>query len=414
MAQSETTLPRSSGGSQRDDGLGRASALRKIVFVCYGPFDCNSAIHVAGFANGLAGRGYAVAVCCSDGISDAYIYGPPAFEFFTIEDLARDLEAVIGFDGQFQPNHTLLVCWTPRENVRRAVVPIAERYGIPYVVHLEDNEVHLANLKRRNAKGWRWRKTRVPDAVTDPALLKGFLAGARGLTLIEGRLREIVPPDMPAIMLEPGVDLEAFGSALPPLRRATIRRGVGCTAETTMLVYPGNVHRANAEEVLSLYEAVRILRERGRDVTLVRTGSDYFAGATFLKVARPDRGIVTLGRVERPFLIDLLKSADLFVQPGRPGPFNDYRLPSKLPEFMAVGRPIVLPATNVGAELRHGVDAMLLTDGSAEEIARMVEAILADPALAARLSASVKAFAARRYRPEDQTRKLEEFLRGLV
>ena len=75
-----------------------------------------------------------------------------------------------------------------------------------------------------------------------------------------------------------------------------------------------------------------------------------------------ERGIVTLGRVDRPFLIDLLKSADVFVQPGRPGPFNDYRLPSKLPEFMAVGRPIILPATNVGLRLRPGVEAMLLTE----------------------------------------------------
>ena len=73
--------------------------------------------------------------------------------------------------------------------------------------------------------------------------------------------------------------------------------------------------------------------------------------------------MIALGQVERRLLIDLLKSADLFVQPGRPGPFNDYRLPSKLPEFMAVGRPIVLPFANVGTRLRDGVDAMLLREG---------------------------------------------------
>ena len=42
-----------------------------------------------------------------------------------------------------------------------------------------------------------------------------------------------------------------------------------------MLVYPGNVHRANAEEVWSLYEAVALLRARSRNVTLVRNGTDY-------------------------------------------------------------------------------------------------------------------------------------------
>lgn len=412
MAESEAT-----SASDAEAGAAkpaRVSGLRKIVFVCYGAFDCNSAAHIAGFANGLAGAGYSVAVCAAGGIPDAYHFGAAAFEFFAIGDLARDPEAVIGFDGKFEPAHTMLACWTPRENVRRAVAPVAARYGIPYIVHLEDNEEHLGSLERQPAKRWQWRQKPAPDAVTDPARLKGFLAGARGLTLIEERLKEIVPPELPAIVLEPGLDLEAFGSELPPHRRATIRRAVGCSASTTMLVYPGNVHRANVDEVRCLYEAAGLLRQRGRDVTLVRTGSDHFAGAAFLKDATPERGIVTLGRVGRPFLIDLLKSADVFVQPGRPGPFNDYRLPSKLPEFMAIGRPIVLPATNVGLRLRHGIDALLLQEGSPEEIANLVELVVDNPVLAGRLSENARAFAAVHFDAQIQTKMLEAFLRQLT
>jgi glycosyltransferase involved in cell wall biosynthesis len=412
MADSETAPARDA--EARDEAHAGASALRKIVFVCYGAFDCNSAAHIAGFANGLAGAGYATAVCAAGGVPDAYHFGAPAFEFFTIEDLARDPEAVIGFDGKFEPKNTILVCWTPRENIRRVVAFLAERYALPYIVHLEDNEEHLADLAARASKRWRWRKKRQTDAVTDPAKLMGFLASARGLTLIEERLKEIVPPELPAIVLEPGLDLELFGRELPLNRRGTIRRAVGCSSETAMIVYPGNVHRANAEEVRSLYEAVALLRRRGRDVILVRVGSDHFAAATFLKDATSERGIVALGRVERPFLIDLLKSADMFVQPGRPGPFNDYRLPSKLPEFMAIGRPIVLPATNVGTRLRDGIDALLLHKGSPEEIAERVESLLDDPALAERLSANARAFAARHYDAATQTRKLESFLQRML
>jgi glycosyltransferase involved in cell wall biosynthesis len=411
MADSEIA---SRSAETRDAGSARPSVLRKVVFVCYGAFDCNSAAHIAGFANGLAGRGYSVAVCAAGGIPDAYHFGPPAFEFFTLGDLAKNPEAVVGFDGKFEPAHTMFACWTPRENVRRAVAPIAERCAIPYIVHLEDNEEHLASSEAAAGKRWRWRKKRLPEAVSDPARFKGFLAGARGLTLIEERLKEIVPSELPAIVLEPGLDLELFARELPPNRRDTIRRGVGCSPTTTMLVYPGNIHRANAEEVRSLYEAVGLLRQKGRDVILVRTGSDHFAGAEFSKNARPAHGIVTLDRVDRPFLIDLLKSADVFVQPGQPGPFNDYRLPSKLPEFMAVGRPIVLPATNVGLRLRAGVEAMLLTGGSAEEIGRLVELIVDDPALANRLSEGARAFAAGHYAIADQTRKLENFLRKII
>ena len=41
--------------------------LRKVIFVSYGVFDCNSAVHIAGFANELVGMGYAVAVGATGG-----------------------------------------------------------------------------------------------------------------------------------------------------------------------------------------------------------------------------------------------------------------------------------------------------------------------------------------------------------
>ena len=180
-----------------------------------------------------------------------------------------------------------------------------------------------------------------------------------------------------------------------------------------MLVYPGNVHRANLEEVGRLYDAVVLLRGRGCDVALVRTGTDHVKSKELShkgKVA----GVTALGQVARPFLIELMKAADIFVQPGTPGPFNDFRLPSKLPEFMAVGRPIVLPATNVGTRMRHGEDALLLREGSAEEIAAAVERILSDSELAARLASNARAFAAANFDWEKQAGKLEVFLRQVV
>ena len=45
--------------------------------------------------------------------------------------------------------------------------------------------------------------------------------------------------------------------------------------------------------------------------------------------------MLDLGFVSRDRLWDLLAAADVFVQPGGPSPFNDYRFPSKLPDFLA-------------------------------------------------------------------------------
>ncbi len=162
-----------------------------------------------------------------------------------------------------------------------------------------------------------------------------------------------------------------------------------------------------------LYRAMKRLREAGRRIVLIKTGKDDVRIADALGFEPADAGVIEAGMVERPFLIELLKCADLYVQPGAPGPFNDYRLPSKLPEFMAVGRPIVLPRTNVGLRLRDGEDALLLEAGDAVEIAAKVGIILDRPDLARRLGRNAEAFARKTYVWSRQGDKLLDFLRTL-
>src|SRR4051812_30022541 len=96
-------------------------APTKVVFVSYGPFDCNSGGHIAGFASELTRLGLAVAVCAREPIGGAYAFGPPPFEFFNLDDLVADPAGVIGFDGTFDPAATMMIGWTPRKPVRRAL-----------------------------------------------------------------------------------------------------------------------------------------------------------------------------------------------------------------------------------------------------------------------------------------------------
>jgi glycosyltransferase involved in cell wall biosynthesis len=389
-----------------------ASSLKKVIFVSYGTFDCNSAGHIWGFARRLGELGHAVAVAARDGILDAYAFGEPSFAFFTNQDLAEDPRGVIGFDGSLEPERTMMVCWTPRKAVRRTVSKALRQVKVPYVVHFEDNEDHLTRLRLGMDAGEPDRE-QLEAAAADAAERASLLAGAAGATIIEPRLAEVLPAGLPTLLLEPGVESTALGSPLPPHRRSSLLRALGAPPSAAVIVYPGNIHRANAAEMAELYAAIGLLRARGRDVVLVKTGKDDPQAASRVGPARSEHGVFSLGHVDRRVLTDLLKCADLFVQPGAPGPFNDFRLPSKLPEFMAVGRPIVLPRTNVGLRLRHGEDAMLLETGSTDEIATAVETILADPGLAARLSANARAFAARTYDWDRQGDTLADFLERL-
>jgi glycosyltransferase involved in cell wall biosynthesis len=88
-----------------------------------------------------------------------------------------------------------------------------------------------------------------------------------------------------------------------------------------------------------------------------------------------------LGRVSREEIPEVLAAADIFVQPGVPGPFNDLRLPSKLPEFFAIGRPVILPRTNIGTQLRNRVDAFVVEKADAAAIAAGLQELWHDDAL---------------------------------
>jgi len=378
----------------------------KVVFASYGLFDSNSAGHVAGFADGLADLGYRVAVCGGGWLERAYAFGDPKFEFFTLDDLARDPEGVLAFDGEFDPKATTLVCWTPRESVRRAVAPVIDRWTLPYLVHLEDNEAHIAEQALARMGGG--RPDPFPAGLTDPEQIDGFLGAAAGITVIAEPLKTVIPAHVPTVLLEPGVDFDLFAQPLDPLRKATLRRWAGVPEGASVIVYSGNVHASNLEEMRALYEAIWALRGRGRNLVLVRTGIDD-SDASFLQ-AGPNERVHKLGHLERRILIDVVRSADLFVQPGGPGPFNDYRLPSKLPEFMATGKPLVTSATNLGAYLTDGVNALLLRDSSAEEIAGHLDRLLGDATFARRLGKAGQAFTRERFRWPEQARKLDAFL----
>lgn len=355
-------------------------ALAKVVILCHAGLASNSGGHVVHFARELVRRGLAVAVAAPGGFVQAFSWLDPDFEYFDLDLFVADPASVLAFDGVLDPGRTVVVAWTPRAVMRRAVAAAVTRVPVPYLVHLEDNEAFLSatGALRRPGEG-------ASEADREARRVEAFLARASGVTVIVDRLREVVPPAVPTLLLRPGVDADAFGRPMPALRRRTLRRALGLGPDARYLVYCGNVHRGNVEEVASLYEAVARVRAAGEDLHLVRTGQDHVPPDLFPPRLSEAAGAIRLGFVDRPVLVELLRGADLAVQPGRPGPFNDYRLPSKLPEFLAAGVPVVLPAANIGLELVDREEALVLPTGSVDEIAAAVLAILRDPELAARL-----------------------------
>jgi glycosyltransferase involved in cell wall biosynthesis len=392
----------------------------KVLFVSYGPFDCNSGGHIARFAQRLHARGHAVAVA-AEGPKDAVReWGPAPYALLDREALHAQTAFALAFDGRAPvAAETVVMAWTPRECVRTAVQALRRRAGFHTVVHLEDDERLLtaAHLGRAWSDLACLRPHEldpmIAPSLTHPHRMAGFLAAADGVTAIAPPLLTYAPGS-PAHVLRPGCDPDELPPPLRPEQRRALLERLGVPAHHRVIVYPGNLHAANRREMFSLYVAVQILRRRGIEVTLVRTGEDFSPGIDVSFDHLRGRVSRELGRLPRRELLLLLRLADLFVQPGAPDAFNRSRLPSKLPELFATGRPVLLPCANLGLEVRDEVEAAVLVRGDGVEIADRAEPLLRDEPRAAAMGAAGRRWATRTLDWDRSTDGLERFLSTLT
>ena len=359
----------------------------------------------------MAARGHEVGI-----IADGELSTPPGVAGSTYQVLTENSdETPIG--QMLQDRATLLHVWTPRERVRRWVDLFGKR-GLKYVVHLEDDEPLVTSsqmcrsVSALAAMSAEELDDLIPIHLAHPLRSQTFLARAAGVTLITKRLRSLVPECKPVAVLEPGVDTVLFGLRLTSSERAARRASLGLTPSTTLLAYHGSVHPAIQRDVFSLYTAVSKLRRSGLDVRLLRCGNEGYTTEVSTAFLRAN-GVIPYGYIAREELPAMLELADIFVQPGWPGPFNAHRLPSKVLEFFAMGRPVILPHIYSGLKCVDKDNAIFLRQGGADEIVRHVAWLRSNPRLAQQIGANGRRLAKRDLEWKSKIEPLEAFYKAL-
>ncbi len=295
--------------------------------------------------------------------------------------------------------------------MRTYFTEIQTAFASDLIIHLEDNEqILLANHlgcspAEVSAMSEAELDQKVPPELSHPVRSLQFLKQSRGVTTIVDPLAEFVPGGIPTRTLWPA----ATSAFTPRSRNNDLREKLGIPDLAKVIFYHGNVHGANFDEMRELYRAVQQLNESGHPTWLIRAGRD---SPEFSQEVAPLVApcLIELGFVKRAKdLPELMSMADYFVQPGLPGPFNDYRFPSKLPEFFAIGRPVILPRTNLALELTHGTDAFILERADCDSITQAVIHLNRDPTQCKRLAEGALAFSAKRFSWSKSAAELEQF-----
>ncbi len=383
----------------------------QIFFINYDPYGGCSGVHIHFLANALADRGHNCHVILPESGNDNAYFGTPRYSFLSLDEavaLAARRSTLF--------RDAILHAWTPRETPRKITQALASATGLPYVIHLEDNERHILEsrygqpfdvLCQRAASG----ELELNESYCHPLEHQRFLQGAEGVTCIIDALTRFVPEGVPTQVFWPACEDAFFRLPLTPNLKVRAQLGIG--PDEIVLTYPGAMHFANIHVMQELYLALPILAEWGRPVRLLRIGGESPDLSSEAAAAR-DRFVVHLGTLDASRLPPLVGAADILVQPGMPGPFDDCRFPSKLPFFLASGRPVVTAPTNLGRHLRDGEHCLFLNEPGAPAIAAAVRRLIDDPALARRLGDNGRAFARRNLSWDKSAAVVEAFYKRLL
>lgn len=381
-----------------------------VLFALYGGFDCNSGPFIAAYANELTAMGHDTVIAASCRLPDDLRDYDHAT--FRATDHVGALQECPFANGR---SADILHAWTPRETVRRFCVTYAQNHACRVVVHMEDNEERILSVMAGKSFD---ELSREPEGGLDgflsphfahPRRYRLFLDYADAATVVWPSLGDFLPKAYPVLHLPvcaPMHDAEAEAIRQPP-------HFLGAVGDEKIMVYSGGLNPVSLPDQRKLYEAVVALNQRGIKCRLLRTGPEVEGTSEFI-FPGSSPFVTELGFLSREELHGVMRLAHVFVQPGTDDEFNRYRLPCKIPEFLALGCPMILPRANFGGTLRDGLDALLLHNGSPEEIADKCETVFADAALSNRLAASARVLAAQFFDLRSRARELEEFYLELV
>jgi len=377
-----------------------------ILFVLYRDFIANSANPLALYARELHLSGHACAVAVPENLETISQHENVTFRPVLYSDVLHAPASVFP-DGR--PADVVHAC-TPREVVRKFVSSYMAKQPTALVIYLEDNEGWISTRALGLTEATLYQQTeqaiseRLPDSLSHPFRYEYFIGLADAVAVIQDKLRACVPPWVYCTTVMIGADVELFSPRTPS---PTVRARYGVSDSEKVIVYHGSLNQFIRPAIQNLCTAVGLIRQRGIQCRLLRTGA---YALDFLGELPSDtaEAISDLGFVPRSALPEILAIADVFVQPGTPNPFEDLRFPGKIAEFLAMGRPVIMPNANIAGLFRDGVDAVLLQTGSPDEIASRCIELFSEPKRSVEIGRAGRLMAAKYFDVRVQARLLED------
>lgn len=391
-----------------ESSAGCSGRAVRIAIVSYMGYDGPGVMHAHHFANRMVAQGHQVLMLLNGYRRTVRaMIEPPRYSL-----------AAVNFDGgllrtgvrraveRFRPE--IVHLWTPRHLPVRVGLEARDAGDARLLIHYEDDEefllAHFGGGKRfahDDLELCRFCRGASPDpddlrrlsrtldvdflrtTILEPATWNWLhpvfspIAEklADGYTTISSSYRSRLEErgEKPVRLLYPGVDLARFRPSPQPADLLRDHR----LQDRTVFLYSGAI--ADVHDFPLYLKALPAVVARHPQVVLVQIGRNHMPAVTSRLVREGGLGgnVLFLDQVPHRRMPDHLALAHAFLAHVRFDDFNRHRLPSKIPEYMAMGRPMVVADHGFGTELEHGREAVKLSGDSAGRIAEGLLELLA-------------------------------------
>ncbi len=370
---------------------------------------------------------FAQEVCCQGHQAQILIAGraktvesmeePPAAEIIELAFTGPRLSGSVSSRvRQFRPD--ILHVWTARHVPALAGWQLLRQTGATVILDHEDDEMYLkrsyltsqgasyggllglaarpvARIKGRILPWLSPLKANgsVRRMAQDTAAAALLRPGVRAHTAISPALVTQVRntwPTAPVHLLYPGANLALFD---PRANGDAIRLQHNLEPGRPVLIYTGTLSLQIVSYFLSVLQSVVA---EVPDVFLLLVGNDEYRDKAQLLIrnAGLQKHVALTGIMPYARIPAYLAAADVLLQhPLDIG--NELRLPAKLPEYLAMGKPLVMYSQGIGHILEHGVHALKTTTTEPLEMSQLVLTLLKECSLRVRLGEQARALAER-------------------
>lgn len=397
-----------------------------IIFIAYADLRGPGVIHTYHFASEIANMGHNVLFLMpGDMWTVDLVDRKPNFDVqkLSFGELFLSLPQV-RMITDFKPD--IVHIWTPRNIPARAGMEIKMRTGARLIIHYEDDEDYVYDYEFPKDRSFRLRYTFKTLRMLRPGEPWDNLWSWKNPLIywIANRAASCFTALAPAIrdkfakkwhkkahLLYPGVDLKRFH---PDVKPARVRERFGIPHKK-LIVYSGAIARYHDFDLL--LEALAKVAESDKDFCLLQVGS--IEGLEEKTEALIEKlgiraNVVLGGRVHHKDIPGILAAGDVLVHPARNNDFNRYRLPSKIPEYLAMGKALVIPNVGIGSEFKDRVEVLKTYSDDPGELADRIRKLLNDRELRATLGKNARACAEKMFDLKKNAQELNRIYQETV